>query len=307
MPFEEFKRVSNLKPLNLQEKFQLLKQLRNTIDNVNPNSITPDLEDAADQIICICEELLRHSIPPNYELLRACKVDTEALLSTLDAINQDETVIVGIDSSLDDRILIQIERLILSKLKEGIRQEYKIGCMTKLAAIVSHSENPGRKQEAEEHLKARERFFVEIGDEEGKRFIQSQFQFLPSQFEDYGVETFNDEDGEHLIHIMCPCCGQSRPCKPFSDLAQIAMISIPGRIPYQGILFCMKCKSLCCGVNASWVRFTGREAELADMKHKRMLPDNAEIYSAKCRKTSCYGDLYALTKDILLKIVGNHD
>lgn len=305
MSFEEFKRVGNLKPLNLGEKFQILKQLKARIDNFTPDSITADSEDAANQLICLCEELLRCSIPPNLNLLRACKVDTEALLSKLDSIYQGEMTIIAIDSGLDDGIQIQIERLILSKLKEGICQEYKIACLTKLAAILSHSEKPGRKQEAEDFLKVRECFFDEIGDEEGKSFVHSQFEHLPSQFEDYDVKPFNSKD-EDIVHIICPCCGQKRPCKPFSEIAQIGIISVPGRIPYQGILFCMKCNSLRCGMNASWMRFAGREAELATLKQKGMIPENAEIYSAKCTNTGCDGDLYALTADILRKIGESH-
>lgn len=297
MSFEKFKKAQSPKPIDIQAKNDLLASLLEEIRNVgSPDSVNPDYERAAGELMALCKDLLRRATPPNLVLLRACGVDTDSLLSALGAATQDHKLLLFIDTNLDDRIQIEVEKLTLSKRKAGIREIYMAGCLAKLTAILARPnvDADEKRNQAEDLLNSGMAFFAEIGDEEGERLVHLQFSRLPPK----GVELYNNNDRD-IVRAVCPCCGQVRSSKPFPDVARVAVISTPGKLPYEGVLFCPKCGQLRCGVKARWVESSVPEPELARLKREGSVPNNMRMYYAKCGLGSCKGDLCTLTRTVL--------
>ncbi len=298
--FSRFKRSHRSEAIDLSQAKERLLSLSSRIDNVKADSLSPDVEEAADELLDLCEQLLRRAVPPDLALLRKCGVDPDAFLSRLDRA-ADSKVVIAIDSDLDDRIQLQIERLILSKLKDAVRHEYMRACMTKLAAVMIRTGTgiSEKRKQARELLGRASRLFAELRDEEGASFVKAQLSSLALQVDGEEVEETNLHDGDEVI-LRCPCCRENRACKPFPpDTGQLVLVSVRGRTPYRGILFCREGLHFCCGVKARWVRFSGMKETLRRMKATGQAPSNAELFAAKCGHTGCDEDLYVLPKEIL--------
>jgi hypothetical protein len=298
--FDWFKRSNRSEPIDLSEANKQIMALSAKIDGIKANSMAPDTEAVADELLALCEDLLRRAVPPDMALLRKCGTDVDAILSALDKARESK-VLIGIDTSLDIRFQLQIERLILSKLREGIRTEYMRGCLAKLVVIMArHGSNVLQKRaEARSFLEGASRLFAELRDDKGASFIKDKLSSLALDHDGHEVQE-TDPGEQNTVMLQCPCCGENRLCKRFSaDTGPLVMISTRGRIPYNGILLCSQGMHLCCGAKAKWVVFTGLQDRLRRMKDTGQVPTNAEFLAPKCGHPGCNGDLYVLPSKII--------
>lgn len=303
--FDRFKRSRTGLHEKFNEKMELLRDLLDALRrDVNSEmtkgeaqrSVSNETERAADRLIDLCEELLYEGSPDRGHL-RRCGMDPEEVVR---AHASAERVVVP--DEMDPRLQTEITKCWLFALRPRIGQHLQTAITVKLLAITGRSgaSRAARRAETEAALNRAETVFGQIGNKEGLAFVADQKERLNIQAD---VDVVGADDGD-LVKVRCPCCGEVRTCKPSEEPTQIRGISIPGRLPYEGVMICAEggqWRHFCCGVKAKWVPLE-QSAKLDAMKAKGIVPPHAQILDARCPQPGCSGALYSFPKEFLHKL-----
>lgn len=259
-----------------QENARVLLEVRSVSEAVQKECI-------AERQISICEKLLRSAIPADEELLRNCGVNLEELKERCDRARTEKTLI-AIDSDMDIRILTEIDRFLLCQFKSLLLEGYKAAIITKMLAISANKgKTPSERRTKIINLKAQySKLLTETHDVSVKEEIDGLVYGLLNSPELEDITPVGRDDSDR-INVRCPCCGEMRSCKPFEEMGQLVMISAPGRIPYEGVLFCPECQAFCCGMQSNWKVTTKGRENFNQARKSMKLPKEADLFIATCR------------------------